>query len=100
MIAAQAWAKQHNVWIVIGSISPIEDGQQLPYNRTVVIDSEGKIASHYDKMHLFDVELASGESYMESARMVPRRHSSGHKYPIHGWLGAYHLLRYTFPTAI
>jgi len=32
-----------------------------------VIDSEGCIQSTYDKIHLFDVDLASGESYRESA---------------------------------
>ena len=70
VVAAQGWAKQHGVWVVIGSIAVIEgDGQALPYNRSVVIDHEGCIVAHYDKLHLFDVELAGGERYVESARM-------------------------------
>ena len=32
-------------------------------NRTLVIDAEGQIQTSYDKIHLFDVDLASGESY-------------------------------------
>ena len=71
VLAAQGWAKQHNIWIVIGSIAPREsEDQAQPYNRSVVINAEGEIAAHYDKIHLFDVELEDGESYMESARMA------------------------------
>lgn len=70
VLAAQAWAKTHKLWIVIGSIAPKEsDTQALPYNRSVVIDDTGKIAAHYDKIHLFDVTLDGGESYLESARI-------------------------------
>jgi predicted amidohydrolase len=36
-------------------------------NRTLVIDRGGAIQSTYDKIHLFDVDLVSGESYRESA---------------------------------
>ncbi len=39
-------------------------------NRGFVIDGEGGIAARYDKMHLFDVDLPSGESWRESAAYV------------------------------
>ncbi len=35
-------------------------------NRSFLIDSSGAITARYDKLHLFDIELANGESYHES----------------------------------
>ena len=35
-------------------------------NRAFVIDSAGEIRATYDKMHLFDVDLPTGESWRES----------------------------------
>ena len=36
-------------------------------NRAFVIDDNGAIVGRYDKMHLFDVDLPTGESWRESA---------------------------------
>lgn len=72
VLAAQGWAKEFGAWLVIGSISVYEDAaQQRPYNRCVVIDDKGTVAGYYDKIHLFDVELDSGEAFYESARCQP-----------------------------
>lgn len=68
VLAAQAWARAYGAWILIGSIAAYE-GDSLPYNRSVLLAPSGEIAACYDKIHLFDVELAGGESYMESARI-------------------------------
>ena len=35
-------------------------------NRSFLIDPQGEIAARYDKIHMFDVDLAGGESYRES----------------------------------
>ena len=35
-------------------------------NRSFLIDPKGAIAARYDKIHLFDVDLPSGENYRES----------------------------------
>ena len=35
-------------------------------NRSFLIDPRGDIAARYDKIHMFDVDLANGESYRES----------------------------------
>jgi predicted amidohydrolase len=35
-------------------------------NRSIVINDKGEIAARYDKIHLFDVALSSGESWCES----------------------------------
>ncbi len=40
-------------------------------NRSFVIDAAGAIAARYDKIHMFDVSLASGESWRESAAYAP-----------------------------
>jgi predicted amidohydrolase len=40
-------------------------------NRGFLIDPDGDIAARYDKMHMFDVDLANGESYRESSSYTP-----------------------------
>ena len=53
------------IWVAIGSLAiEREDGRWA--NRAFVIDSSGNIAARYDKMHMFDVDLDSGESWRES----------------------------------
>lgn len=37
-----------------------------PFARCLIIDDVGECLAHYDKIHLFDVDLPSGESYRES----------------------------------
>ena len=39
-------------------------------NRSILIDADGKIVAAYDKIHLFDVTLPSGESHFESKRIA------------------------------
>ncbi len=36
-------------------------------NRSILIDNEGEVRAVYDKIHLFDVSLPSGEAWRESA---------------------------------
>jgi predicted amidohydrolase len=36
-------------------------------NRSFLIDRKGDVAARYDKIHMFDVDLAGGESYRESS---------------------------------
>ena len=56
------------VWIHIGSVPVLdEDGSGRFVNRSLVIDGDGDIRGRYDKIHLFDVDLASGESWRESS---------------------------------
>ena len=40
-------------------------------NRSFLIDRKGDIVARYDKIHMFDVDLASGESYRESRNYRP-----------------------------
>jgi predicted amidohydrolase len=59
------YAADHAVTLIVGSLIMATD--QGVKNRTLVINPQGMIQATYDKIHLFDVDLASGESYRESA---------------------------------
>lgn len=66
LAAAKAAAREHGLWVHLGSLAlDREDGRWA--NRAFVIDDDGEIRGRYDKMHLFDVDLATGESWRESA---------------------------------
>ncbi len=67
--AMQALAKASSIWILIGSIRALEK-EGKPYNRSVMIGSDGVIVAHYDKLHLFDVTLPDGQRYEESAQAL------------------------------
>jgi len=58
-------AVELGIWLHIGSLG-IKIGEGRVANRSYVIDPEGEIAARYDKLHMFDVDLAGGESYRES----------------------------------
>jgi predicted amidohydrolase len=66
LAACREAAKSHNIWLHIGSLAVLVDDGKVA-NRGFVIDREGQIRSRYDKIHLFDVDLPSGESWRESA---------------------------------
>jgi predicted amidohydrolase len=70
--AARAAAAEHGLWISIGSlaISGTREDERL-VNRSFLIDANGDIAARYDKIHLFDVTLPTGESWRESAAYAP-----------------------------
>ncbi len=56
---------RNGVWAHIGSLAvAAEDGRFA--NRGFVIDSGGRIRATYDKIHLFDVDLPTGETWRES----------------------------------
>ena len=63
-------AKQHGIWLLIGSIRAKEAGMDKPFNRSIMISPGGEIAATYDKMHLFDVNLPNGHSYRESSQAL------------------------------
>ena len=70
LAAVQQAAADAGLWVVLGSLAVArEDGRWA--NRAYVIDSGGTIAARYDKLHMFDVDLASGESWRESAAYAP-----------------------------
>ncbi|AKQ42234.1 nitrilase/cyanide hydratase and apolipoprotein N-acyltransferase [Aurantiacibacter atlanticus] len=63
-------AAREGLMIALGSLAILrEDGRWA--NRSFVIDQNGEIVARYDKIHMFDVELDTGESWRESAAYVP-----------------------------
>jgi predicted amidohydrolase len=65
LAAASDAAARHRIWLHIGSLAVLVDDGKVA-NRSFVIDREGKIRATYDKLHLFDVDLPTGESWRES----------------------------------
>ena len=66
-IVAKA-ASENGIWIHAGSLPVTSDQPGGRWrNRSIVFNSEGKICGRYDKIHLFDVDLPTGESWRESA---------------------------------
>ncbi|WP_246166330.1 carbon-nitrogen hydrolase family protein [Sphingomonas sinipercae] len=66
LAAVQAAAKRTRIWVHLGSLAVVSSGGKLA-NRAFVIDPEGQVRARYDKIHLFDVDLPTGESWRESA---------------------------------
>lgn len=63
-------AKKHGVTILVGSqLIRLDDNRTV--NRSFLIDSNGDIMARYDKLHMFDIELANGEWYRESEAISP-----------------------------
>jgi predicted amidohydrolase len=63
--AFRALAEELGIWLLIGSLAiKVSDTQTA--NRSFLITPRGAIAARYDKIHLFDVDLPSGEQYRES----------------------------------
>jgi len=72
LAAVREAAAKAGIWVHLGSLAVRSEVAQAPYaNRGFVIDDTGAIRARYDKIHLFDVDLATGESWRESAAFVP-----------------------------
>lgn len=72
LAAVRDAAADAEIWVHLGSIAlkgERADGRLV--NRGYVIDDQGAVRARYDKIHLFDVDLASGESWRESAAYAP-----------------------------
>ncbi len=69
----RALARELKIWLMIGSMAvrPSDDQDEKIANRCYVIAPDGAIAARYDKIHMFDVDLPSGEQYRESRSYQP-----------------------------
>jgi len=63
-------ARDGGIWLLSGSLG-IRAADGRVHNRTFLIDPRGDIAARYDKIHMFDVDLAGGEKYRESDNFQP-----------------------------
>ena len=66
LAAVREAAAKAGIWVHLGSLALKVEGDKLA-NRGFVIDPSGAIRAQYDKIHLFDVDLPTGESWRESA---------------------------------
>ncbi len=68
LAAACEAAAASGIWVHLGSLA-LDAGDESGrfVNRSFVIDNSGKIRARYDKIHLFDVDLPTGESWRELA---------------------------------
>jgi len=65
LAAMRELARQHGLWLHIGSLA-IAASPERAANRSFLINPKGAVVARYDKIHMFDVDLAGGESYRES----------------------------------
>lgn len=70
LAAVREAAADHGIWVHLGSLAVRGDDGKLA-NRAYVIGPDGTIRARYDKLHLFDVDLPTGESWRESATYTP-----------------------------
>jgi predicted amidohydrolase len=65
LAAFRETARRHGLWVHVGSLA-IKVSPDKAANRSFLIDPQGEIVARYDKIHMFDVDLADGETYRES----------------------------------
>lgn len=63
-------AQDLGVWLLAGSMSILLDDNRIA-NRSFLFSDKGDIVARYDKIHLFDVDLPTGESHRESDLVKP-----------------------------
>ncbi len=66
----RALAAELSVWLLIGS-ALVRRGDGKCANRSILIAPEGAVAATYDKIHMFDVDLPTGERHRESSSYTP-----------------------------
>ena len=66
LVAVREAARKRGIWVQLGSLA-LKGPEDKFVNRAFVIDDAGEVRARYDKIHLFDVDLPTGESWRESA---------------------------------
>lgn len=76
LAAYKALAQELGIWIHAGSlVIRLADDDRFA-NRGFLINPTGQVQAQYDKIHMFDVDLANGESYRESNGFRPGTHAT------------------------
>ncbi len=65
-----ALADDLGIWLSVGSLA-IKVAEDMVANRSFLIGPDGLIRARYDKIHMFDVSLPNGETYLESKNYRP-----------------------------
>ena len=71
LAAVRSAAAEAGIWVHLGSLAIRGEAGGRLRNRGYLIDRNGDLRATYDKLHLFDVDLPTGESWRESAAYVP-----------------------------
>ena len=71
LAAVREAAAKAGIWVRLGSLAVRRADEPRLANRAFLIDGVGAVRATYDKLHLFDVDLATGESWRESAAYAP-----------------------------
>jgi deaminated glutathione amidase len=72
LAAVSEAAHAQRVWVALGSLALAGEGGRW-FNRSLLLDAEGELVARYDKIHMFDVDLSTGESWRESNAYAPGR---------------------------
>jgi deaminated glutathione amidase len=70
LAAMRTIARKLGIYVHVGSLA-IKLSHDRAANRSFLIDPKGDFVARYDKIHMFDVDLADGESYRESRNYRP-----------------------------
>jgi predicted amidohydrolase len=70
LAALREAARKFSIYVHIGSLA-VKVLPDKAVNRSFLIDRRGDVAARYDKIHMFDADLANGESYRESRNYRP-----------------------------
>ena len=65
----QQFAKRTKVCVSLGSVA-VSSASDKIINRAIMINTDGKVISRYDNIHLFDVQISPTEIYRESATVI------------------------------
>jgi deaminated glutathione amidase len=57
--------------MILGGGYPVPAGDGKVYNTALLVDKDGNEVARYEKVHLFDVNVPDGNTYLESATVVP-----------------------------
>ena len=73
VLGLQALAAELRVHLLVGSVIVHSGHADDPRaaNRALLIDDAGRTVARYDKLHVFDVDLPTGERWRESAAIRP-----------------------------
>lgn len=71
LAALQVAAKNHAIWLSIGSLALKGGADGRMVNRSFLIDPDGEISATYDKIHMFDVQVTEVETFAESTGFAP-----------------------------